>query len=170
MKRRQDINAGVWRDRRLRFGLVAVFLLCVLLPGWAAVHAEEPLSPEALEIANQLNCPVCQGQSVRDSNSELARQMRQLIQEKLDQGQTREEILAYFVERYGVSVLREPPRQGFLWLLWWGPAIGLVIGILVVALYLRQRRPATEEPASEMPPAALERVERLLGPEGDFLR
>ncbi len=170
MKRRRGINADGWRDRRLRFGLVAVCLLCVLVAAWAPVHAEEPLSPEALEIANQLNCPVCQGQSVRDSNSELARQMRQLIQEKLDQGQTREEILAYFVERYGVSVLREPPRQGFLWLLWWGPAIGLVIGILAVALYLRQRRPTTEESASDAPPAALERVERLLGPEGDFLR
>jgi cytochrome c-type biogenesis protein CcmH len=131
------------------------------------IAAEEALSPEALEIANQLNCPVCQGQSVRDSNSELARQMRQLIQQKLDQGESREQILQYFVDRYGVGVLREPPRQGFLWLLWWGPVIGLVVGILVVFLYLRGRGSSTGDPADALSPEALERVERLLGAEGE---
>ncbi|MCX7622209.1 MAG: cytochrome c-type biogenesis protein CcmH [Thermomicrobium sp.] len=131
------------------------------------VAAEEPLSPEALDIANQLNCPVCQGQSVRDSNSELARQMRQLIQQKLDRGESREEILQYFVDRYGVGVLREPPRQGYLWLLWWGPVIGLVVGVLVVVLYLRRRSTSGDESVPVPPPDYVERVERLLRAEGE---
>jgi len=150
-----------------RVALIALIVWGALGALARPIAAEEALSPEALEIANQLNCPVCQGQSVRDSNSELARQMRQLIQQKLDQGESREQILQYFVDRYGVGILREPPRQGFLWLLWWGPVIGLVVGILVVFLYLRGRGNSTGDPADALSPEALERVERWLGAEGE---
>jgi cytochrome c-type biogenesis protein CcmH len=92
--------------------------------------------------------------------------MRQLIQQKLDAGESREEILQYFVDRYGVSVLREPPRQGYFWALWWGPVVGLVGGILLLVLYLRRRDSAVggiEEPVA---PEELRRVEQLLEPEG----
>lgn len=147
--------------------LLAMVTMMIAVLGVSAVRAEEPLSPEALDIANQLNCPVCQGQSVRDSNSELARQMRQLIQQKLDAGESRDEILQYFVERYGVGVLREPPRQGYLWLLWWGPVAGLVIGIVLVAVYLRRRGEPSSDVVVPVELEDLERVERLLGAEGD---
>jgi len=145
-------------------GFVIVVLVSFLFAG--VVQAEEALSPEALEIANQLNCPVCQGQSVRDSNSELARQMRQLIQQKLDAGESREEILQYFVDRYGVSVLREPPRQGYFWVLWWGPVVGLVGGILLLVLYFRRRDAEASGIEEPVAPEELRRVEQFLEPEG----
>jgi cytochrome c-type biogenesis protein CcmH len=113
-------------------------LLAFVLP--VAVGAKEALSPEALEIANRLNCPVCEGQSVRDSNSQLARDMRATIQDKLNEGHTREEILDYFVDRYGVGILREPPKSGFFLTLWWAPVIGLAIGVLVLGTFVAQRR------------------------------
>ncbi len=158
-----DFKALLWRA----CAVLLIVTVAIASHGTSAVRAEEPLSPEALEIANQLNCPVCQGQSVRDSNSELARQMRQLIQQKLDAGESRDEILQYFVQRYGVSVLREPPRQGYLWLLWWGPVVGLVIGILLVAVYLRRRGESSSNGMVPVELEELERVERLLGAEGD---
>lgn len=115
--------------------LIAIGLL--LTPALAA--AEETLSPEALEIADSLNCPVCQGLSVRDSNSQLSHDMQQQIQRMLDEGKTRQEILDYFVERYDVGILREPPKEGFILTLWWGPVIGLAVGILVLATFVVQR-------------------------------
>ncbi|MDW7981327.1 MAG: cytochrome c-type biogenesis protein CcmH [Thermomicrobium sp.] len=158
---------GPCAAKRVLVLLVAIACSLVASGTVASVRAEEPLSPEALEIANQLNCPVCQGQSVRDSNSELARQMRQLIQQKLDAGESRQAILDYFVQRYGVGVLREPPRQGYLWLLWWGPVIVLAVGAVVLVLYLRRHVRGPGETHPTAPPEELERLERVLGVEGD---
>ncbi len=160
-----------WRVTRssARVSQLVPGLVILALVGFFAtgpVRAEEALSPEALQIANQLNCPVCQGQSVRDSNSELARQMRQLIQQKLDAGESREEILQYFVDRYGVSVLREPPRKGYFWALWLGPVVGLVGGTLLLVLYLRQRDAAVGGLGEPVAPEELRRVEQFLEPEG----
>jgi cytochrome c-type biogenesis protein CcmH len=117
--------------------LVALALLILAMP--ATAGAKEALSPEALEIANRLNCPVCEGQSVRDSNSQLARDMRATIQDKLNEGHTRDEVLDYFVDRYGVGILREPPKSGFFLTLWWAPVIALAIGVLVLGTFVAQR-------------------------------
>lgn len=101
--------------------------------------AVQTLSPEALSIADQLNCPVCEGLSVRDSTSQLSGQMRAEIQRRLDQGQSRQEIINYFVSVYGVSILRDPPKQGFILTLWWGPVVGLVVAIILLAAFLMQK-------------------------------
>lgn len=144
----------------LRVGSLAAAVVLVLLLAAQPVAAEEQLSPEALEIANEMNCPVCQGQSVRDSNSQLARQMREVIQQKLEAGESPEQIKAYFVERYGVEILREPPREGFIWVLWWGPVVGLAFGVVVLLAYLRHRSSgAAGEP---LDPDELRRVEERL--------
>lgn len=103
------------------------------------VLADEQLSPEALSIANSLNCPVCEGLSVRDSQSQLSGQMRQEIQKRLDEGQTRQQIINYFVSRYGVGILRSPPKHGFTQTLWWGPVVGLVVGLVILGTFLGRR-------------------------------
>lgn len=136
-------------------------LLLLLLP--LAASADEPLSPEALKIANSLNCPVCSGESVRDSQASIAVEMRQVIQQKLDQGQSPDEIQQYFVERYGVSILREPPKQGFYHTLWWMPVAGLALGAIILALFLGNR-PAGE-PEVSVDPDELRRLEEQLGQE-----
>jgi cytochrome c-type biogenesis protein CcmH len=140
--------------------LLLALALALALP--ASMFAEEALSPEALSIANELSCPVCQGQSVRDSNSELARQMRQVIQRKLEMGESPDAIKAYFVERYGIEILREPPRAGTTLALWWGPPVGLAVGAILLVAYLRQRGRNAEELSTEVDPAALRRVESHL--------
>jgi cytochrome c-type biogenesis protein CcmH len=118
--------------------LIVLILSGLMAPGTAL--AEQTFSPQALEIANSLNCPICEGQSVRDSNSQLARQMRDVIQEKVAAGESRQQIVDYFVERYGIGILRDPPKSGFILTLWWMPLIGLAVGALILGTFLVQRR------------------------------
>ena len=124
----------------MKHKIIAVTLaLMALLALFATAAAEEDLSPEALDIAGALNCPVCAGESVRDSNAPLSRQMRAIIQEKLDAGESRQEIFDYFVARYGETVLREPPKEGFTLTLWWMPVVGMVVGAVIVGTFIARR-------------------------------
>jgi cytochrome c-type biogenesis protein CcmH len=132
--------------RKLFGGLIAAILTVLIVP---VALADEPLSPEALEIANNLNCPVCEGQSVRDSNSQLARDMRRIVQEQLDEGYTEDEVYDYFVDRYGVGILRNPPKSGFFMTLWWAPVIGIAIGALILGTFVTQRKRGNKSSASE---------------------
>jgi cytochrome c-type biogenesis protein CcmH len=111
------------------------FLLAAPLASPRSVSADG--DAEVREIAGALKCPVCQNISVADSPSDLAQQMRDLIQRKVAAGETREQILEYFVERYGEDVLLDPPGKGFNRLLWWGPAVVLAFGLAVVGATLR---------------------------------
>ncbi|HVB63198.1 MAG TPA: cytochrome c-type biogenesis protein CcmH [Nitrolancea sp.] len=119
---------------------IVVSLSALLLLSGAASAADEPLSPEALSIANALNCPVCTGESVRDSSSQLAHDIRQLIQQQLDQGMTRQQIMDYFVNAYGITILRQPPKHGFSLALWWIPVAALLAGAAILLGFLTQRR------------------------------
>ncbi len=126
-----------------RLGLT---LLAALLALSLAVPARaDDLDGRAREIAKKLQCPVCQTISVADSPSELAAQMRAIIREKLAEGWTEDQIINYFVERYGEGVLLEPPRQGFGLLAWVGPAVGVLFGLAIIAAAVRAwLRPRSE--------------------------
>lgn len=92
---------------------------------------------ETFKVADQLQCPVCQGVTVAYSNSGLAQQMRVLIKKKLEAGETKEQILQYFVDRYGESILTNPPKSGFTLLVWLLPVAGLLVGAGTVGYALR---------------------------------
>jgi cytochrome c-type biogenesis protein CcmH len=106
----------------------------------AAPVSEDPLERQVLEIAKELRCAVCQNQPISESNSDLARDMRKIIREQLQAGKPREEIVQYFVDRYGNYVLMKPPVRGPGALLWGLPL--LIAAVLAVSafVYLRQRR------------------------------
>ncbi|MFQ5745663.1 MAG: cytochrome c-type biogenesis protein CcmH [Gemmatimonadota bacterium] len=89
----------------------------------------------AAEIAAELRCLVCRGQSVLESSSELARQMHALIREQVAEGKSEEEIKAYFVSRYGEWVLLQPPARGVNLLVYGLPLAAIVGG----AIFLRGR-------------------------------
>lgn len=129
--------------------LRALVLLCLLAPAFAAQVTEDPLERRTLDIAKELRCAVCQNQPVSESDADLARDMRAIIREQLAAGKSRDEIINYFVERYGEFVLLKPSYRGAgLWV-WIGPVILLVLLVSSGFLYLRQRKraPITAPPA-----------------------
>ena len=77
-------------------------------------------------------CPVCEGQSVAESNAQLARDMRAVIKTKLLEGNTKEEIMDYFVSSYGETILASPPPKGFSVILWLLPILSVLIGAAII--------------------------------------
>jgi cytochrome c-type biogenesis protein CcmH len=124
-----------------RFLFVAV-MAGVFLFGPRALPAPDAVAAPSLEdqvnsIARELMCPVCAGQTVAESNSTLAVQMRQEIRARLLRGETREQILAYFVGQFGESVLAAPPRRGGYLVLWLAPVLAFALGVYLMIRYLR---------------------------------
>ena len=101
--------------------------------------ADDPaLEAKVREVAAKLRCPTCRALSVLDSPSGLAQEMRGLIREQLRAGKTTDEVMAYFVDRYGEWILLEPKAEGFNWTVWLLP-IFLVLGGLAF-VWLTARR------------------------------
>ncbi|HKQ31524.1 MAG TPA: cytochrome c-type biogenesis protein [Burkholderiales bacterium] len=127
--------------------VVLLLSMWLALPVFAAQIEEDPLERRVLDISKDLRCAVCQNQPISESNAPLARDMREIIREQLQAGKSRDEIMQYFVERYGNYVLMKPPVHGPGTVLWIFP---LVIGaILAVSafFYLKHRRRDSLPPA-----------------------
>lgn len=129
----------------MRFVLVLVLCACVNAV-WAAPVAEDPLERQMLDIAKDLRCAVCQNQPVSESNADLARDMRAIIREQLEAGKSRDEIIGYFVARYGEYVLLKPPYRGTGFPLWVVPLVLLLVLVVSAFGYLRRRRHAAMSP------------------------
>ncbi len=101
-------------------------------------------------------CPVCPAETIDQAQVEISFQMRAVIREMLAEGRTREEILAYFVDRYGPSILAAPPKSGANLLAWIlpiaGVAAGLVALILIIRAMSRSRNRPTAAPGSAPQP------------------
>jgi len=113
MAKRQTPNA----KRRIPGVILSVlgiaycgWLLGLALAQPAANTPPPDFPPQVFEIARELRCPVCQGESVAESNAGISQEMRRIIAEQLAQGKNKEQIKAYFVSRYGPWILYEPPR------------------------------------------------------------
>ncbi len=126
---------------------IALFALAIAAGGGAnqtycaPLKQELPVEPRVREIAQNMRCPVCQGQSVYDSNSDLARQMKAIIREKLKAGETPSGIVDFFKARYGEYVLMAPPRKGIHWAIWVTPILLVFLGAgTIVWRTMRQRR------------------------------
>lgn len=125
--------------------IAAGFTVLVLLAALAPAALADEIDDETRQIGKQLQCPVCAGAPVSDSPSELAGQMRSVIRSKLEAGESEEQIIAYFVERYGESVLIEPPRRGFGLAVWLAPVVMLAAGgVLLWRLLRGWIRPRTD--------------------------
>lgn len=91
------------------------------------------------KLTNELRCVVCQNQSVADSNAELAQDVRNLVRNKISEGQTNEQINAFLVERYGDFVLYNPPLTEKTYILWLGPFILLLLAFIILMYFIRRQ-------------------------------
>jgi cytochrome c-type biogenesis protein CcmH len=97
----------------------------------------QTLDQRVHDVASQLECPVCQGESVADSPATLSQQMRDVIRQQLQSGKSEQEVIQYFVSRYGDNILLSPPWQGLTLLIWLVPIALMFGGILLLFLVLR---------------------------------
>ena len=161
---RHAADAARARRSGARIAALALALLVAALASLAWAQAEA-LDPEVFSIGNELRCPTCVSESVSESSSAIAREMRVIIQDQLDEGRSRAEILAFFQERYGDWILLNPPARGVLLIVWILPALAVLVGVvLLVRLVRRWRRAADEVP--EIDPADRERVRAALAASG----
>ena len=127
-----------------------LFLLLALLAVIAAIWSfmiltaarNETLDQRVHDVASQLKCPVCQGESVADSPSTISQQMRAVIRQQLQSGKSEQEVIQYFVDRYGEQIVWSPPWQGFTLLAWLVPIALLLVGALLLFTVLRSWRTA----------------------------
>ena len=88
-------------------------------------------------LVSELRCVMCQNQSLADSNAQIARDLRREVLVLMRQGKSDREIQDYLVARYGEFVLYKPRIEATTWLLWFGPALLLLVGGFVVARVVR---------------------------------
>ena len=124
------------------------WIVAILLASFGAFCLAEEAPPAAddpvLEkrvktLSEELRCLVCQNQSLADSNADLAIDLRNQVRELMQAGKSDEEIREFMVDRYGDFVLYSPPVKASTLVLWGGPFVLLLIGIVLLATYLRRR-------------------------------
>lgn len=108
---------------------------------WAHRQLPDPKQEaEATKLMEQLRCLVCQGQSIADSDAELAGDMRHLVRSRIAAGESPANVRRWLVERYGAWVSYQPPVEPLTWPLWLAPLALLGLGAWLVRSRLRRRR------------------------------
>ena len=112
------------------------------------------------QLSQELRCPKCQNQNIADSNAPIARDLRGVLYEQLEQGATDDEILAYMVARYGEFVRYRPGVDRNTVLFWAAPGLLLIVGAAGLLFHFRER---PEAAASQLTEAERAEISRLLG-------
>jgi cytochrome c-type biogenesis protein CcmH len=121
---------------------------CLLLSGLAPLQAKEAvlsaedpvLEKRLIHISEELRCMVCQNESLASSRAELANDLREEVRKLIREDKSDSQIKEYLVTRYGDFVLYKPEVKPLTWVLWFGPFLLLVLAVMGMAYYLRQRQ------------------------------
>ena len=142
-------------------------LLCALMlvssSAWAVIETYEFSSPDLAsryhQLSQEFRCPKCQNQNIADSNAPIARDLRVVLYEELEAGQTDAQILDFMVARYGQFVRYRPEVDRQTALLWWSPLLLLVLGGVGLARHFRKK---DHHPAQGLTAVERDQVDRLL--------
>lgn len=132
-----------------------LFYLLLLFIFVSPAFAQENISDDEVnEVAKGLYCPVCESTPLDVCPTLACADWRELIRDKLAQGETAQEIYAYFAQQYGDGVLAEPPRSGANLILWLFPVVAIVVGGLYFGRTLRSLKVAEEVTQTAVPTPA----------------
>ena len=150
----------------MKLRLAALFACLILLTPAYAVEPGEVLADPALEarardLSADLRCLVCQNQSIDDSHAPLAKDLRLLVRERLQAGDSDDQVRTYLVQRYGDFVLLKPPLRIGTLLLWGAPLMVLLAGGF--GLLLASRRRVSVAATSSLSADEQARLDKLLG-------
>ncbi|MGH2482522.1 MAG: cytochrome c-type biogenesis protein [Ktedonobacteraceae bacterium] len=139
------------KQRRSLLTLLAIVVL--VGAAWTylllAAPPQRSLDQRVYDVALQLKCPVCQGETVADSSASISQQMRLVIRQQLQDGQSEQQVLQYFAARYGKQILLTPPRQGFDLLAWLVPVAMLLAGMGLLSFVARDWRILARQPHAD---------------------
>jgi cytochrome c-type biogenesis protein CcmH len=145
--------------------LITLFLWAGLSSAGVEYHEfTNPEQREAYEsLTSELRCLVCQNQTIADSNADLAADLRRQVYEMLQKGQSEEDVVKFMTERYGDFVLYKPPFKAKTLLLWLGPPVFLLIGVICIIVLVRRKQ---ARPPQALSDEQRQKIRRLLD-EGD---
>jgi cytochrome c-type biogenesis protein CcmH len=134
------LGFGTYSEGILRgLAILIVLLAVLLLPSLLAAQVPDSLvAARTKHIATQLRCPVCQGLSLQESQSELSHQMKGVIADQIRAGKSDDQVIDYFVAKYGEWILLEPRAHGFNLAVYVLPFVVLIGGTAV--LYFSVKR------------------------------
>lgn len=136
-----------------------LLILCaVALLAYGRASPSTSLNERTLAVARELRCPVCQGESVADSESGISQGMRAIIRRKLAAGQSPDSIKQYFVARYGNKILLAPPSNGIGDVAWLAPPLLVAGGLGLLITLVFDWRSRSRVPLSSIGDSYLERV------------
>ena len=131
----------------------------------AAVNVAKFETPQQSErykkMIDELRCLVCQNQNLADSNADLAIDLKNIVQQKIEAGETDEQIRDFMTQRYGDFILYRPPFKSNTLLLWLGPTIFLLLGFFIVVGYIKRSKAQSFTPTEQQ----RESVRKLLNKE-----
>ena len=138
---------------------LSLALVLVLVPGVAQAQAGSDATPLQFKDADEerrfhalvaeLRCVMCQNQSLADSNAQIAVDLRREVLALMREGRNDRDIKDFLVQRYGEFVLYRPQVESSTWLLWFGPAVLLLVGGVVIAGIVRRRSAAVAPRAGD---------------------
>lgn len=137
----------------MRQSILFILLLCALVPAYASIEVHNFKTPEIearyRHLTTTLRCLVCQNEDLADSNAELAKQLRAQVLKMLNEGSSDKQIIDYMVSRYGNFVLYSPPLIPTTYLLWIGPFVLLLFGVVIMQVIIRRNRTQKQQIDSE---------------------
>jgi cytochrome c-type biogenesis protein CcmH len=153
-------------------GARSLILTCLLFLVPLMAKAVEPdeimtdpkLEARARSLSAELRCMVCQNESIDESHADLARDLRLLVRERLQAGDSDDQIRAFLVRRYGDFILLKPPFKLETWLLWGAPFLVLLTGACIILV--ARRRQQSFVPANLLSEAERAKLDAMLGDDG----
>ena len=126
------------------FVLIFFFFLIIDIDPSFTVEPNEIISNpiyenRARDLSKGIRCLVCQNQSIDDSDSDLAKDLRKIISKKIIQGETNNEITQYLVDKYGNFILMKPPLYQDTYILWISPLLLMLVGITIMYFTLKRK-------------------------------
>ena len=126
------------------FFLIFFFFLVIDIDPSFTVEPNEIVSNpiyenRARDLSKGIRCLVCQNQSIDDSDSDLAKDLRRIIRKKIIQGENDNEIIQYLVDKYGNFILMKPPLYRDTYILWISPLLLMIVGITIMYFTLKRK-------------------------------
>lgn len=144
---------------------LAISLFFISHLGFSAA-LEEDLTPEQRiqyrEISKDLRCPTCTGLSILESDAQFSIQMKTAVKEQVLAGKNKAEIMSFFTERYGLWILREPPKKGFHLIAWALPLSAMILGPFLLWFFVWRKRIAVKAKSIRPTKEIISELDRLV--------